>query len=187
MYPFLLGFISNLYDDIEDLHINIKPEILEILKSSIILLTTLLCYNDFWFSVTLFLALLVSYITGSIDTPFWMSYFAISIPLMFISFQPLTNILFSISIISIYAFGCFIDLSYFFVEETSFLKFLFRLLYLIMFCILKYITTYDSVKLFIGDSVFIDKLITNTIGYLLSSVCVQAYTLNDSKTILLAK
>ena len=82
LYPFILGIITKVYDDIIDVRINISEDFIHILQSLIIMFFTLTSLGDFYFS---FACCFVAFINSGFDQPFWKSLLPIAIIITFIN------------------------------------------------------------------------------------------------------
>jgi len=90
LYPFILGIITKVYDDIVDLKLNVSQEVIHILQSVIILFFTLIAHNNFFFA---FPCVIVCVLNSGFDNPFWKSLLSVSILLMIISYPIGTNMM----------------------------------------------------------------------------------------------
>jgi hypothetical protein len=88
LYPFILGIVTKVYDDIIDIKLNVSDLIIQILQSLIILFIILTAYNDFYLS---FCFSIVAFLNSGFDNPFWKSLIPLSILLTILNFPKSGN------------------------------------------------------------------------------------------------
>jgi multidrug transporter EmrE-like cation transporter len=129
LYPFILGIVTKVYDDIIDINLNVSTDIITILQSLIILFFTLTSYGDFYFS---FACLVVSYLNPGFDNPFWKSIRYVAFILTIINLPNAGNNIILKTILSVLAIIGILLLAVFedklFPEEVSIEKIVFRFL-----------------------------------------------------------
>jgi hypothetical protein len=114
----LLGISIKVYDDILDLGIQFPELGKEFLKAFMIFCFTLLAFNDFLFSLTVFLAFLGNSLSGGIDDPFWIAFAGIALLMTFFSISKPEYILNSLAFFVMFMTGIMLEPK-FFPEETS--------------------------------------------------------------------
>jgi hypothetical protein len=82
IYPFILGIITKVYDDIIDINLPVPKLFVRILQSLMIVFIVLTTHDDFYLS---FSFAVVSYLNDGFDNPFWKSLFPISLILTMIN------------------------------------------------------------------------------------------------------
>jgi len=131
----ILGIVTKVYDDIVDIYLNVSNNVIETLKSLIILFFTFTAQNDFFFS---FPCMIVCMLNSGFDNPFWKSLLPVSviITLYSLSTTGCNHMLLKI-IGTIIALGCILIIASFeeklFPEEVSIEKIFFRILLIIIF------------------------------------------------------
>lgn len=73
--PLILGVITKVYDDIVDINLNVSNNVIEALKSLIILFFTFTAQNDFFFS---FPCMIVCMLNPGFDNSFWKSFLPVA-------------------------------------------------------------------------------------------------------------
>jgi hypothetical protein len=140
IYPFILGIVTKVYDDIIDIKLNVSQNIIQILQSLIIVFITLTAYNDFYLS---FCFSVVAYLNSGFDNPFWKSLIPLSVLLTIINFPSAgKNILLKIfatlaAVFAVLIIAVFEDKL--FPEEVSIEKIFFRFLLIFGFGIITFI------------------------------------------------
>lgn len=129
IYPFILGIVTKVYDDIIDINLNVPKLILQILQSLIVVFIVLTAYNDFYLS---FAFSIVSLLNSGFDNPFWKSLIPLSIALTIINFSSAGNyVILKIIAATAAIFGILIIAIFedkLFPEEVSIEKLFFRFL-----------------------------------------------------------
>ena len=129
IYPFILGIVTKVYDDIIDIKLNVSQDVIQILQSLIILFFTLTAYGDFYFS---FACLLISLLNSGFDNPFWKSLSSVALLLTVINLSNVGNNIILKIIASIGAIFSILLIAVFedrlFPEEVSVEKIFFRFL-----------------------------------------------------------
>lgn len=176
---FILGIVLKGYDDIIDNNIKVSDTIIEFLKSLIVCLFVLLSYNDFSFSISIVITLILSYTVGGVDLPFWKSLLGIAIITSFISFKLEDNIFQRFILILLLPIGIILD-PLLFPEEKSTQKTLFRLIFLICTAIFLYFI--DNLSGFdFFNFPFYKNICYFIIGYLFISIVNGFLNINDNK------
>jgi hypothetical protein len=177
IYAVLFGIVLKIYDDLNDLNININPLITESLKSLNIMLFTLIAYNDFSFSLwTLILGLL----TYGADNDFWKTFIVISFFLCIVSYSTKPDsllTLFGFIIISIF----FLNIEHKLIpEEASTKKLISRIVLLIGGIIGMYLLGIENID-------YTHKGILLGTGAAFISIISQIYLLYFNKTDIINK
>ena len=136
--PIILGIVTKVYDDIIDINLNVSNNLVEALKSLIILFFTFTAQNDFFFS---FPCTIVSLLNSGFDNPFWKSFLPISIIITLYNLFGLVGCSIKNFILKIIAtlatlVGILLLASFeekLFPEEVSIEKIFFRILLIIIF------------------------------------------------------
>jgi hypothetical protein len=83
LYPFILGVLSKVYDDIVDIHLNISEDVVQILKTTIVLFFVLTTMDNFFFAFPCFF---VCAMNAGFDNSFWKSLLPVSAIMTIITF-----------------------------------------------------------------------------------------------------
>jgi hypothetical protein len=181
LFSFLVGVTGKVYDDIEDLDLNINDLYKECFKSLNIVFYTVACKNDFMFScATLCLALF----GAGVDNNYWKSFSIISLFLSILYFSKPDNIPLFILVLLLIIVSTHIE-EKIYTEEFSIRKLVSRLFGLIVFgAILLVPSSYYIQKIF-GNNYYLEtsnisyihKLIFIAVGGLFVSIISQIYFL----------
>lgn len=168
--PIFLGILFKIIDDIDDLNITMNNIYKLLLQTITIIIFLALSYNDYLFSLTVFISFITNYMVGGIDTLYWKLLWITSL-IMLITNINSDNIL-NIDIINyllIFALpiSVFIE-PYYIKEEYGLTKIVSRILMIIGSIII-----YNYVNI-----VFINKILLFIIGYFITSVIFQTILLN---------
>lgn len=132
IYPAFMGILIKIYDDIEDLKMDISPVIMESLKSLMIVFIVLTIQKDFYLALPCFI---FSLCNDGFNTPFWKSLIPVSGLMTIITFPSMDDgILYKI-LLTLFAIGGIIIGSMFedrmFSEEVSIEKWTSRVIILL--------------------------------------------------------
>lgn len=176
MYSFLLGILVKIFDEINDLGINVDEVYIEIIKGLIIFLFAILGYNDFSFSLSFFVVFLASYLAGGIDTSFWKAVTFMLGLLSIYSISPLEHLIWRIPAMLIMPVLVYLEAKMY-PEEQSFNKIINRIGTSVFFGSIFIPQINKFLKSLIGDIQFGEKQVLSVIGYYSVSICTQIYNL----------
>lgn len=181
LFSFLVGVTGKVYDDIEDLNLNINDLYKECFKSLNIVFYTIACRNDFMFS---FATLCLALFGAGVDNNYWKSFAIISLILSILYFSKPDNIPLFILIILLIIISTRIEETVY-TEEFSIRKLLSRILGLLIFILILFVPSSFYIQKIFGNEYYIEtsnllyirKLILIAVGGLMVSVISQLYFL----------
>jgi len=174
IFPFLVGVVGKIIDEIDDNKININSFYIECLKCINILFFSLSSINDFLFS---FSTLIISIFGAGIDNDYWKSFIIISLTLSGLNFIPIDNLPLLILILGIIIISTHIE-EISFPEEHSIKKLISRIFGFIILgfiLILPFILKKYDILIYTTNIIYINKLILIALGGLFISIFFQIY------------
>lgn len=174
LYGLLLGILTKVFDDIVDRHQAIEDLTLSTLQSLIIMLYTLVGWNDVYF---MYSCLFVIVLNSGFDHPFWNSFLPVTLVLFGVGLSErgdwfLPKLLFStISVIGILSIAYIEEL--YFPEEYSLRKIISRVMTLIVFIVWLWVIPVLPLPAFF--IVPLEKTLYIMSGYMFTSVVLQTY------------
>jgi hypothetical protein len=147
--PLILGIVTKVYDDIVDINLNVSNNVVETLKSLIILFFTFTAQNDFFFS---FPCMIVCMLNSGFDNPFWKSLLPVSaIITIYNLFGYTKNNLILKIIVALVVLSCILLIASFeeklFPEEVSIEKIVFRILLICIFLVIAVLLYFDRIAI----------------------------------------
>jgi hypothetical protein len=181
LFSFLVGVTGKIYDDIEDLNLNVNDFYKECFKSLNIVFYTVSATNDFMFS---FATLCLSLFGAGVDNNYWKSFAVISLILSLLYFSKPDNIPLFILILLLIIVSTRIE-EKIYTEEYSLRKLLIRVIGLVIFGFILLVPSSYYIQKIFGTEYYlkttnisyIRKLILIAVGGLFVSVISQTYFL----------
>lgn len=181
MYPVLsvlLGILTKVFDDVVDRGLPVEGIALHSLQTVIVLLFTLIAYQDVYFS---YACLLVVLINSGFDHPFWNSFLPLTLILFLVSL-PWRGSLFPIKLVlSTFGVMAILVVAYYedkyFPEEYSLRKIISRMIATVVFLSGLWIIPRLPIALPRFSVVPIEKTIYLMSAYLMTSILFQTYDL----------
>jgi hypothetical protein len=158
-----LGVTLKAYDDITDMNINVSALVTELLKSLIICLFVLLAVNDFSFAFVTFVSLLVNYLVGGVDIPFWESFVYIALFMSLVSIKSEGDMMRRLMLAPLVPIGIIFEANAF-PEETSKSKTISRIIMTIILVGLLFIPFFNMP--------FFIKLCIFSLSYIVTSIVI---------------